>query len=431
MVLPRRSFIALFLFSLTAINYIDRLALSMAAKPIAQEFHLSPVQLGYLFSSYLWAYVLVSIPMGMLVDRFGARRTTAVGIAVWSAATACTGAGLNYVMLMASRFVMGGGEGVTNPSGARIVREWFPAAERGTVNAVFNAGAFAGPALSALIVGYLIQVAGWRIAFVAAGAIGFIWLAAWLRWFGPPERVRWLSEAERTRITTQRGMRDAERDHAGAAGLAALLRTRTLWGLALIGGADAYCSYLFLSWLPSYLQTARHLSLGATSVYTAVPYATAFVISISVAQISDRFLQGTGVNTGRRRFFIAGSSLTAAALIASVPFVDSVPVLLAMIAVAIGCIATNTSQVFALTNDLLPDPRDIGKAMGFEVAAANVIGFLSPIVTGYVIAITANFDAAFVIAGAMMLLGAGSALFVANRPMRTRTAGEQTVSTVR
>jgi MFS family permease len=417
--MPRRGFIALFLFTLTAINYIDRLALSMAAKPVAAEFQLSPVQLGYLFSSYLWAYVLVSIPMGMLVDRFGAKRTAAVGIAVWSAATACTGLGISYLMLMTSRFVMGGGEAVTNPCGARVVREWFPAAERGTVNAIFNAGAFAGPALSALIVGYLIQVVGWRIAFVAAGAIGFVWLAAWWLWFEAPERTRWLSAAERETITAARGMVSATMVdlHAGS-GLLALLRTRTLWGLALIGGADAYCSYLFLSWLPSYLQTARHLSLGTTSIYTAVPYATAFVISISMAQISDRFLKGSGVNTGRRRYFIAGSSLTATLLIASVPFVESVPVLLGMISVAIGCIATNTSQVFALTNDLLPNPKDIGKAMGFEVAAANVIGFTSPIVTGYVIAITGTFNTAFVIAGAVMLLGTTSALFIANRPMR-------------
>jgi MFS family permease len=416
---PKRGFIALFLFSLTAINYIDRLALSMAARPVADEFHLSPVNMGYLFSSYLWAYVLASIPMGMVVDRFGARRTAALGIAVWSAATACTGAGLNYLMLMASRFVMGGGEAVTNPCGARIVREWFPAAERGTVNALFNAGAFAGPALSALTVGFLIQVAGWRIAFVAAGAIGIVWLGAWLLWFGPPESVRWLSAAERETITAQRGMTSASiEDRYPGSALKALLRTRTLWGLALIGGSDAYCSYLFLSWLPSYLQTARHLSLGTTSIYTAVPYATAFVISISMAQISDRYLKGSGVDTGRRRFFIAGSSLTAAGLIAAVPFVDSVPVLLGMIAVAIGCIATNTSQVFALTNDLLPNPKDIGKAMGFEVAAANVIGFMSPIVTGYVIDLSGSFNMAFVIAGGMMLVGTSSALFVANRPMR-------------
>jgi ACS family glucarate transporter-like MFS transporter len=334
-----------------------------------------------------------------------------------------TGGGVSYLMLMASRFVMGGGEAVTNPCGARTVREWFPAAERGTVNALFNAGAFAGPALSALIVGYLIRVAGWRLAFVAAAAIGFVWLAAWLRWFGPPERVRWLPAAERETIMTQRGMSSAElADRSSTAGLAGLLRTRTLWGLALIGGADAYCSYLFLSWLPSYLQAARHLSLATTGLYTAVPYATAFVISISMAQISDRYLKGSGVDTGRRRFFIAGSSLVAAGLIASVPFVDSVAVLLGMIAVAIGCIATNTSQVFALTNDLLPNPKDIGKAMGFEVAAANVIGFLSPIVTGYVIAITTSFNMAFVIAGCMMLVGTSSALFIANRPMRLARA---------
>jgi MFS family permease len=390
----------------------------MAAKPIAQEFGLTPVHLGYLFSSYLWAYVLISIPMGLLVDRFCARRTAAVGIAVWSAATAVTGLGVNYVMLMASRFVMGGGEAVTNPCGARVIREWFPAAERGTVNAVFNAGAFAGPALSALIVGYLVQTVGWRLAFLVAGAIGLIWLAAWLRWYGPPESVRWLAADERTTITASRGMASAAlADRSGASGLASLLRTRTMWGLAMIGGADAYCSYLFLSWLPSYLQSARHLTLGTTSIYTAVPYATAFCISISVAQVSDRFLKGGGVDTGRRRFFIAGSSLTAAALIAGVPFVDSVPVLLGMIAVAIGCIATNTSQVFALTSDLLPNAKHIGKAMGFEVAAANVIGLVSPIVTGYVIAFTGEYSAAFVIAGGMMLLGAASALFVANRPM--------------
>lgn len=159
--------------------------------------------------------------------------------------------------------------------------------------------------------------------------------------------------------------------------------------------------------------------MGTTSVYTAVPYATAFAISISMAQIGDRCLKGSGVNTGRRRYFIAGSSVTATLLIASLPFVESVPVLLGMISVAIGCIATNTSQVFALTNDLLPNPKDIGKAMGFQVAAANVIGFTSPIVTGYVIAITGTFNTAFVIAGAVMLLGTASALFIANRPMRT------------
>ena len=136
-----------------------------------------------------------------------------------------------------------------------------------------------------------------------------------------------------------------------------------------------------------------------------------------MARISDRYMRGKEVAAGRRRYFIALSSMTAAVLIACIPFVDAVPVLLGMIALSIGCIATNTSQVFALTNDLLPNPRDIGKVMSFEVTGANVIGFMSPIVTGYLIALTGSFNAAFVTAGLMMLVGMSSALFVANRPM--------------
>ena len=290
-VMPKRSFIALFLFTLTAINYIDRLALSMAAKPVAAGVPF--------VAGAAWLFVLVvslglragQHPDGHAGRSFRRRTHRRGGHRGLVGRHRLHRAGISYLMLMASRFVMGGGEAVTNPCGARIVREWFPAAERGTVNAVFNAGAFAGPALSALVVGYLIQVAGWRIAFVAAGAIGFVWLAAWWRWFDAPERVPGCRtrNANQHRRTTWHDSAMANAIRPARAGLAALLRTRTMWGLALIGGADAYCSYLFLSWLPSYLQTARHFSLGTTSVYTAVPYATAFVISISVAQISDRF----------------------------------------------------------------------------------------------------------------------------------------------
>ncbi len=414
----KRGWIAFFLFSLTTINYIDRLALSLAARPISSAFHLSPVGLGYLFASYLWGYVLLSIPMGILVDRFGAKRIAAAGITIWSVATIFTGASTGYFMAMTSRFVMGGGEATTNPCGARIIREWFPAAERGTINAIFNAGAFAGPSLCALVIGSLMQVVGWRAGFFAAGVIGLVWLLAWSLWYGPPEKVRWLTVPERERIVATRGMQSAElRDDSGAAGLFKLMGTKALWGLVLIGGADAYGSYLFLSWLPSYLQTTRHLNLAATGFETAVPYAAALVISLTVGRVSDRLLRGKDVTAGYRRYVIAVSSLIAAGLIVCVPFVSSAPLLLGMIALAIGCIATNTSQVFALTSDLLPNPKDLGKVMSFEIAGANVIGFFSPIVTGYLIALTGGFDAAFVTTGMMMMVGCAAALGLANRPM--------------
>lgn len=87
----RRVRVYALMFLLAAINYIDRSALSVAAGPLSQEFHLDPVQMGYLFSSFLWLYVICLVPMGWIVDRLGARTVNAVGIAVWSGATVLTG----------------------------------------------------------------------------------------------------------------------------------------------------------------------------------------------------------------------------------------------------------------------------------------------------------------------------------------------------
>ena len=87
----RRGWICLFLFTLAMINYVDRVALSVASKSISEEFGLSPVVMGYLFSSFLWTYLLCLIPMGILVDRFGAKIVNAAGITLWSTATMLTG----------------------------------------------------------------------------------------------------------------------------------------------------------------------------------------------------------------------------------------------------------------------------------------------------------------------------------------------------
>src|SRR5437899_2188798 len=120
----RRGWISFFLFSLAMINYIDRVALSVASKPIALEFGLSPVAIGYLFSSVLWTYLVCLIPMGILVDRLGTKAVNAAGIGLWSAATMITGVAGNFGALITTRLAMGIGEATTFPAGGRVVREW-------------------------------------------------------------------------------------------------------------------------------------------------------------------------------------------------------------------------------------------------------------------------------------------------------------------
>src|ERR1700755_3643887 len=103
----RRVWIALLVFLAVIINYIDRIALSVAARPIVAEFGFSPVQMGYLFSGFLWTYVVCLIPLGLVVERVGIKNMVDGAIAIWSTATALTPAATGFVSILAARLAMG------------------------------------------------------------------------------------------------------------------------------------------------------------------------------------------------------------------------------------------------------------------------------------------------------------------------------------
>jgi MFS family permease len=424
----RRGWIAVFLFSLSMINYMDRIALSIAATPIAREFKLTAVGMGYLFSSFIWSYALFLIPMGFLIDRFGTKRMAGVGIFIWSAATTLTGAASTFGGLLMARLVMGGGESVSNPVGAKVIRQWIPANERGMVTSMFNSGSYAGPAICSVILGSLIALYGWRISFVIAGGIGFLWLAAWLIFFNAPEKTKWLKAEERDKIVRERDTKTigAAPVSSESSGLLSLMRTPTLWGLAITQGCNVYTQYLFLTWLPSYLQASRGLSISHTGLFSAVPYAAAVILCVFVGRLSDKYLKRSGVGSGRRRNAVALAMLAGTAILA-VPFISNLTVLLVVFSITLTGIASTTSLNFALLNDLLPNSRDVAKAMAFVVVGGNIFGMIAPIATGYVVAASGSYDWAFGIAGLLLLAGATVVLTMTRSPMivRPKPAGAE------
>jgi len=360
----------------------------VVAKPVASDLVLSPVAVGYLLSSFLWSYLLCLIPMGILVDRYGAKIIIGAGIAIWSLATVLTGGAWNVGTLIAMRLVMGLGEASTHPAGARVVREWIPASERGIANAIFISGSYAGPALGAMLAAWISDVAGWRTAFFVVGAIGFGWLAAWLIWFGSPENVMWLSEDERAKIMRERNAGTAAlNERSKASQILRLLQQQTIWGLALTQCCAVYTQYLFLTWLPNYLQATKHLTILKTGLFTAVPYASAAVLIILLGIISDRLLLRGRVATGGRRLVVVGC-LLGSSIILVAPWVDNVAILLALITLSLTGMGTAVSFNFALLNDQLKSPQDVGKAMSILVIGGNLSGAAAPIVTGYVIEAT-------------------------------------------
>ena len=103
----RRYWVFFLLFLFSAIAYLDRVNMSVAGKAIAQEFELSPIALGYLFSSFLWAYVLMMLPGGRLIDRWGPHVVASVATAVWSTAQMATGMVGSFMAMLMVRLGLG------------------------------------------------------------------------------------------------------------------------------------------------------------------------------------------------------------------------------------------------------------------------------------------------------------------------------------
>jgi MFS family permease len=403
----RRGWIYLLTLALVTINYMDRSALGVVAQAVRGEFKLSPVEMGYLFSSFFWSYVICLLPIGIMLDRYSTRNINSVGIALWSLAMAATAGVWSFASLIGVRLVMGAGEATSIPSCGRIVREWMPAQERGVANAVWSAGSFLGPAIGALIVAAITSNWGWRSAFIILGVLGFVWLACNLIWFDRPEKVGWLSADERNKILAERSA--GTPDEIGQQGrpgvLLELLKSPSMWGTMIAQAAGIYTLYLLLFWLPSYLQDTKHLTIMKTGLYTAIPWAIAVPVSILIGLASDRLLKSNTLLAGGRRGMVIFTFLLAAAC-ALVPFTNDTTLIIALFAISLSGINAAISLNLSLVNDLVHRARDVGKAISLCIFAGNICGLLAPIVTGYIIAGLGGYDWALWVAGILLVIGA-------------------------
>ena len=398
----RRVFVYAGIFLMMALCYVDRINLSVAAKSISVSYGLSPVQLGFVFSSFLWTYLVCLLPSGLAVDRWGARSVTAGSLFIWSVAGALTGMSTTYAGLFASRLALGIGEAASYPAGGRVIREWAPQSERGIAAAILNSGAYAGLALGAPVVGWLVSQFGWRQSFYVTGAVGILLSAIWYTLYRAPEQAHWLSPAERAHILGGRGsvaMPSGRNTEFGS-----LLRSQSMWGLALTQGCAGYTLYLFMTWLPTYLADTRGLDVMRSGAFSAVPYAAAVPLGLLLGVVSDRFLRRSGTAGGERRRLIAGALLVSSVILLT-PYVTDIWLILTLFSTSLACVSTAMGMNIALTNDLLVDGSQAGAATRRLILGVNSFGIVAPIATGYIVASPFGYSGAFVVAGVLLLAG--------------------------
>ncbi|HVY16796.1 MAG TPA: MFS transporter [Rhodopila sp.] len=418
----RRYVVYLLLFLFLSIYSLDRAMMGVVGSTIAKEMRIGPVALGYLFSSYLWLYALTLLPAGAITDKVGARRMSMIAAGGWSVFQGLGGFASSLVFLLVTRLGLGVFESAANPCAHSAIREWTPRTERGFVTAIWYAGTNAGPALGTPLVAWLTTVYGWRSSFFVTGVLGLVWVMVWTAAYYPPDQAGWLTQAERSKILAERD--SAPKIESGAAvGYRGLLtETPTLWGLALTQGCINYTSYFFLAWLPGFLQSSYHLTVLQAGEYTAIPFALSIFLSIALSFVCDRMLSPQALRDGMRRYAVALGALLSAAIVLT-PYVGSVELATVVLTIALTFNTFAQSMNFALANDRLRSPADVGRTYAFFTLGGISFGIAGPIVTGYLVAATGDFKVALVLCGTLSIVATIAVCTLTRRPMgEPRTA---------
>ncbi|MFL5386404.1 MAG: MFS transporter [Longimicrobiaceae bacterium] len=368
------------LFAATTINYIDRQVLGILAPTLQRELGWGEAQYGDIVSWFSFAYAFGFLGMGRLLDRIGVRKGFAAAIVAWSLAAmshalASTAAGFSY-----ARAALGLGESGNFPGAIKATAEWFPRRERALATGIFNAGSNVGAIAAPMLVPWITLMWGWRVAFVATGALGFIWLAFWLALYRRPEERA--SPAELAYIRSD----PAERTEAVP--WLQLLRHRQTWAFFLAKGLTDPIWWFYLYWLPKFLDANWGVKLAGVAAPLIVIYLVADVGSVGGGWLSSALIKrGWTVNRARKTALLIAALLIVPTMFA--PHAKSMWVAVAIVSVAAAAHQWWSCNLFTTASDMFPR-RAVASVVGIGGFAGAMGGVLFQRATGRILEATGN-----------------------------------------
>jgi MFS transporter, ACS family, hexuronate transporter len=302
--LPRLRWLIIGLvFLATLINFIDRLTVSVLAPVIVADLHLSNQQYAGIATWFLIAYSASHALSGRVYDRIGIRRGFASSITLWSLAAMAHAAARSAGALSAFRFLLGLGEAGNWPGAAKVCAEWFPVRERAFAMAIFNSGAALGSVIAPPFIVFLQLRYGWQATFLVTGSLGFLWLAAWLWLYQPPGEHRWLTPEQRSAMGAAQVAEGGEK-----MGWRQLLGFREVWAIVLGRFFTDPVWWLYLTWLPLYLNKVHGVDLKGIAWMAAVPYISADIGSLLGGAAAGWLIaRGWSVDKARKAVILIGA----------------------------------------------------------------------------------------------------------------------------
>lgn len=390
----RKWLIVFLLFLATLLNYLDRQTISVTASVISREFGLNDAHLGQLFFAFLFAYGVAQLGVGGLLDRVPVRPAYAAAVAAWSLAGAAAGLATGFATLFGLRVLLGFCESPNWPLALRVVARNIPSAQRSLATGVFQSGTSIGALVAAPLIIWLTRIYSWRFAFVAVGAVGFVWVLVWLG------AARGIQDQQHTDGATD----DATPRETSPATLTEILRARSFQGLLLGGCFLQPLQYFYTTWMPRYFDKYAGVGFGGRlATILVIVYLFLDAGFLSGGAIALRLSRKLGVAQARRLVIVCG-----VALMMIVPLISRLRDVNAIVAcICAATLGLGWVQVNFLTFTSEVSAARTSTATGLLGGAGAISGGLFMLLVGNVVERQGSFGAAFLMAGVMPLIALG------------------------
>ncbi len=401
---PKRVALVLLCFLATTLCYIDRVNISVAVIPMAEQYGWSATTKGLVLSAFFIGYLLAMAPGGWASNRYGGRLVLGIALLLWSLFTLLTpaAAALSFGALIAARILMGAGEAANFPAVVALFGHWLPRAERTRGLAVTFAGIPAGTVLGLAVSGALVEHWGWQASFHLFGAIGLVYALLWFRLVHATPAVHpRISAAERAHLA---GLSAAHAAPAGPVPWRRLLAARPVQALIVNHFCTTWSLYLVLTWLPSYFRDVQKLEIANAGLFSAAPWLSAFIAGPIAGWAADRLLAGGTSMTRVRKIMQSIAMLGSAAGLLAATTAASADSALAILCLTMACHACFGSGVGA--NHLDIAPRHAPALYGVSNSFATIPGIVGVAATGWLLDLTGSYSATFVVAAGINVIGA-------------------------
>jgi MFS transporter, ACS family, glucarate transporter len=394
------------------LTYLDRVNVSTAAAGFGKEFDLSKTQIGLVFSAFAYPYLFLQIVGGWISDRFGARRTLIACGLIWAAATALTGLAVGIASMIIARVLLGIGEGATFPAATCAMSRWVVKEERGFAQGFTHAAARIGNAAAPAVVVAIMASYGWRASFFVCALLSFAWVALWAATFTeyPKDHPR--------ATALELGSLPPPRSAASKAVPWSRLIAR-MAPVTIVYFCYGWTLWLYLSWIPQYFLHSQHLDLKQSALFASSVFFAGVVGDTLGGIVTDRLLKSSKRLEVARSYMVCVCMFLTLVSLVPLMFTHSLGISLACLSAGFFFAEMTIGPMWAIPMDISVEYS--GTASGIMNTGSALAAIISPVVSGYLIDVSGNWQLPFV--GSMLLMGLGLVLSLRMHPERSFALG--------